>query len=111
RNRRPAQGRARGRLRRGADQGDEPPRPARRHRQPHPAGACRMAVIRVELAGRSYEVRVGGGLLADLAGQCGPLLRKSRVPVVTDANVAQHWRATVDASLTAMGLEPRWLVL
>jgi 3-dehydroquinate synthase len=70
-----------------------------------------MAVIPVELAGRSYEVRVGSGLLADVAGQCGTLLRKSRVPVVTDANVAKHWRYPVDASLNDAGFEPRWLVL
>ena len=31
-----------------------------------------MAVIPVELGGRSYEVRVGSGLLADVANQCGP---------------------------------------
>ena len=37
-----------------------------------------MAVIPVELAGRAYEVRVGGGLLADVAGPCGALLRKAR---------------------------------
>ena len=70
-----------------------------------------MAVIPVELAGRSYEVRVGSGLLAELVAQCGPLLRKKTVPVITDANVAQHWKPTVDAALTAGGLEPRWLVL
>ena len=35
-----------------------------------------MSVTRVKLAGRSYEVRAGSGLLADLAVQCGPLLRK-----------------------------------
>jgi 3-dehydroquinate synthase len=70
-----------------------------------------MAVIPVELAGRSYEVRVGSGLLADLAAQCGPLLRKKIVPVVTDANVAGHWRPAVDASLASAGFEPRWLVL
>ncbi len=70
-----------------------------------------MAVIPVELAGRSYEVRVGSGLLADVASQCGPLLRKGRVPIVTDANVARHWREPVNASLSAAGFEPRWLVL
>lgn len=70
-----------------------------------------MAVIPVELAGRSYEVRVGSGLLADLPAQCGPLLRKARVPIVTDANVATHWQATVDGALSAAGFEPRWLVL
>jgi 3-dehydroquinate synthase len=70
-----------------------------------------MAVIPVELAGRRYEVRVGGGLLEDLAAHCAQLLRKDRVPIVTDDNVAQHWRVTVEASLTAAGFEPRWLVL
>ena len=70
-----------------------------------------MSVTRVELAGRSYEVRVGGGLLADVAAQCGPLLRKKVVPIITDANVAQHWQDTVAASLRAAGHEPRFLVL
>ncbi|MBS1239297.1 MAG: aroB [Proteobacteria bacterium] len=70
-----------------------------------------MAVIPVELAGRSYEVRVGQGLLARTAEECAPFLRKQRVPIVTDANVAQHWRAAVDASLLTAGKEPRWLVL
>ena len=70
-----------------------------------------MAVIPVELAGRSYEVWVGSGLLANVAAECGPLLRKQRVPVVTDANVAGFWRDTVDSSLTAAGYEPEWLVL
>jgi 3-dehydroquinate synthase len=70
-----------------------------------------MAVIPVELAGRSYEVRVGSGLLADLPAQCGKLLRKERVPIVTDTNVAQHWREPVEAALLAAGHQPRWLVL
>jgi len=70
-----------------------------------------MAMIPVELAGRAYEVRVGSGLLADLPAQCGKLLRKKRVPIVTDANVAAHWRATVDGALNGAGFEPRWLVL
>ena len=70
-----------------------------------------MAVIDVSLAGRSYEVRVGNGLLDDLAGQCGPLLRKTRVPIVTDHNVSEAWGPQVDAALGKAGYEPRWLVL
>ena len=70
-----------------------------------------MAVIRVELAGRAYDVRVGGGLLADLPAQCGALLRKRQVPIVSDANVARHWRDTAQQSLESAGFEPRWLVL
>ena len=70
-----------------------------------------MAVIPVELAGRAYEVRVGSGLLADLPAQCGPLLRKQRVPIVTDSNVAAHWRGAVETALTSAGFDPRWMVL
>jgi 3-dehydroquinate synthase len=70
-----------------------------------------MAVIPVELAGRGYEVRVGSGLLADLPAQCGALLRKAQVPIVTDSNVARHWRATIETALGEAGFEPRWLVL
>ena len=70
-----------------------------------------MAVIPVDLAGRSYQVRVGSGLLADLPAQCGKLLRKERVPIVTDANVARHWREPVEAALLAASHQPRWLVL
>ncbi len=69
-----------------------------------------MAVIPVELAGRSYEVRVDGGLLTNLSTECGSLLRKKRVPIITDSNVALKWRGTVDASLIGGGFEPRWLV-
>src|SRR5690606_26552740 len=108
---RPAQDGTRHRVCRSADPGDKPTGAARRHHQSNPAGARRMAVIPVELAGRSYEVRVGSGLLTDLAGQCGPLLRKKRVPIVTDNNVERHWRETADGSLAAAGFEPRWMIL
>ncbi|HTM95709.1 MAG TPA: 3-dehydroquinate synthase [Croceibacterium sp.] len=70
-----------------------------------------MAVIPVELAGRSYEVRVGSGLLSRLGEECGALLRKPYAPVITDTNVAQHWRDTVEAGLRAAGKDVEWLVL
>jgi 3-dehydroquinate synthase len=69
-----------------------------------------MAVIPVELAGRSYEVRVESGLLHNVAQHCTPMLRKKRVPIVTDANVAAAWKEAVDASLIGAGYEPRWLI-
>ncbi len=69
------------------------------------------AVVPVSLAGRSYEVRVGTGLLAGLGHQAGALLRKPVVPVVTDEIVASLWRDTLDASLAAVGKKASWLVL
>ncbi|MBS0253770.1 MAG: 3-dehydroquinate synthase [Proteobacteria bacterium] len=67
--------------------------------------------VPVALAGRPYEVRIGSGLLASLAEQCGARLRKQVVPVVTDANVHARWGAMVEASLGAAGHTAAWLVL
>lgn len=69
-----------------------------------------MAGVRIELAGRSYDVRIGGGLLRDLAAQSGALLRKTRVPIVTDTNVHALWAETVETALAAAGKEARWLI-
>ncbi|QZH75636.1 MAG: 3-dehydroquinate synthase [Erythrobacter sp.] len=69
-----------------------------------------MAVIDVALAGRSYEVRVARGLLGDLPAQCGQLLRKAQVPIVTDANVHRLWGDAVTVALADAGKEARWLV-
>ncbi len=70
-----------------------------------------MTIIPVDIAGRPYEVRIGSGLLADLAGQCGKRLRKTRVPIVTDVNVHAAWGAVVEASLAAAGHVAVWRVL
>ena len=67
-----------------------------------------MAVIDVELAGRSYEVRVARDLLASVADQAGPFLRKQAVPIVADANARKYWGEAVDASLRAANKDPRW---
>ena len=67
-----------------------------------------MAVIDVALAGRSYEVRVGHGLLRRVAEEAAPFLRKASVPIVADANARRHWGAAIEQSLRAAGKEPRW---
>lgn len=70
-----------------------------------------MAVIPVALAGRAYEVRVQPGLLSRVADECGPRLRKRRVPIITDANVHAAWGAKIEASLVAAGHKAVWRIL
>jgi len=70
-----------------------------------------MTTIPVDIAGRPYEVRIGAGLLADVAGQCGERLRKRQVPIVTDANVHAAWGSVVEASLAAAGKQALWRIL
>lgn len=70
-----------------------------------------MAVIPVAIAGAPYEVRIEAGLLARAGEHCRPLIRKDRVAIVTDENVATSWRDTVAASFDKVGLRSEWLVL
>ncbi len=67
-----------------------------------------MAVIPVELGGRSYEVRIGTGLLSHLAQQAEGMLRKPFACIVADANARHHWGETLADSLTQAGIEARW---
>ena len=69
-----------------------------------------MAVVDVALGARSYQVHIGAGLLPRLAEIAAPLLKRPKVAVVTDSNVAAHWRETVDAALDAAGKTAAWLV-
>ncbi|WP_296680089.1 3-dehydroquinate synthase [Novosphingobium sp.] len=70
-----------------------------------------MAVIPVAIAGAPYDVRVGTGLLADFVGQCRGLLRKRRVPIITDANVYAAWGAVIDKALHDGAHEAVWRIL
>lgn len=62
-----------------------------------------MKQLTVDLPGRAYEIRIGGGLL----GQCGALIRgvtaAERLAVVTDSNVAPLYLAQVEESLRGAG--------
>ncbi len=60
--------------------------------------------VPVNLGTRSYEVRIGEGLLAQIAAQIHPLLRRKRVAIVTDDNVAAKHLPTVLAALEQAGI-------
>jgi 3-dehydroquinate synthase len=70
-----------------------------------------MAVIPVDIAAAPYEVRIGTGLLAELARECSGRLRKRRVPIITDANVHRLWGEVVERALNDAGHEAAWRVL
>ncbi len=67
-----------------------------------------MAVIPVALAGRSYDVHVGHGLLPRLADLAGSLLRKQAVPIVADKAARAHWGNVVDTALADAGKAAHW---
>jgi 3-dehydroquinate synthase len=72
-----------------------------------------LNVVKVALGARSYEVRIGQGLIADAGRQIAPLLRRRKVAVITDDTVAaQHLMALAKAleiegiAMTAMTIPP-----
>ena len=70
-----------------------------------------MAVIPVELAGRSYDVQVGTGLLDDAIVQARDFFKpyKDRpVPVVADGEAKRHHGERLAKSLASEGYEIAW---
>jgi len=74
-----------------------------------------MAVIRVALAGRAYDVVIEQGVLARLGEAAAPFLHSYRpgraVPVVADRTVHALYGDALAASLAAAGLEAAWFVV
>jgi 3-dehydroquinate synthase len=67
--------------------------------------------VRVDLGARSYDVRIGTGLIARAGDEIAPLLRRPRVAIVTDETVAGlHLEALLQA-LAARGIAASALTL
>ncbi|QFU08480.1 3-dehydroquinate synthase [Rhodobacteraceae bacterium THAF1] len=63
-----------------------------------------METVRVELAERSYDVRIGQGLLTRAGAEIAPLLSRPRVAIVTDETVAGLHLATLESFLAEAGI-------
>ncbi len=68
-------------------------------------------VVRVELGPRSYDIHVGGGLLAEAGGLIKPLLRRQPALIVTDRNVAKAHLAGLEKSLDEAAVAHHTIVL
>ena len=60
--------------------------------------------IPVALAGRSYEVVVGPGLIDRAGERIAPLLKTKRTAIVTDSNVGEHHGERLSVSLERAGV-------
>jgi len=68
-------------------------------------------VVQVELGHRSYEIKVGDGLLSSAGESFLPYLTLKRVCVVTDSNVAALHLSALEKSLNAVGISYEVIVL
>lgn len=60
--------------------------------------------VRVDLAGRPYDILIGPGLLSGIGAHIATLRPGARVAIVTDRNVADRHLATVETSLQQAGI-------
>ncbi len=67
--------------------------------------------LRVDLAGRAYDIVVGAGVLADAGREIAALKRARRVFIVSDDNVAKRHLSTLTKSLDAAGIEHEAAIL
>ncbi len=63
-----------------------------------------IEVVEVPLEGREYEVRIGQGLLEQAGAQIAPFLKRPRVAIVSDENVAALHLETLTRALEAEGI-------
>ena len=68
-------------------------------------------VVRVDLGVRSYDVRIGPGLIDRAGHEVAPLLRRSQVAVVTDETVAPLHLAQLLCAFAACGIATSSLAL
>lgn len=68
-------------------------------------------VVRVELGARSYDVRIGPGLLARAGADIAPLLHRPRVAVLTDETVGALHLDTLRTGLAEAGIAMTALAL
>lgn len=63
------------------------------------------SIVNVALAGRSYAIHIGQGLMQQAGALLKPVLRSARVIIITDRSVAALHLENLSASLKAAGLE------
>jgi 3-dehydroquinate synthase len=68
-------------------------------------------IVPVDLGGRSYEIRIGRGLLAGAGGAIAAVSAARAVLVVTDTHVAGHHLPVLERALDAAGIRRQALIL
>jgi len=69
------------------------------------------ATLTVDLGPRSYDIVVGGGVIASAGERIRPLLAEPRAIVITDETVAGHWLEPLRESLEKAGIGHTAIVL
>jgi len=70
-----------------------------------------VRIVKVRLGPRSYDIRIGRGLLAKLGTECRRLKLGSRCAIISDSNVARNYANAAQRALRGAGFEPTLIVV
>ena len=70
-----------------------------------------IETVHVNLPGRAYDVVIGPGLLAEAGTRIAPFLRRPRVTIVTEKNVAPLHLGALQDGLKQAGIASEALIL
>jgi len=65
-----------------------------------------VRIVHVTLGPRSYDIKIGSGMLAGLGQECAKLNLEKRCAIITDANVSPLYASAASKVLTEAGFEP-----
>src|SRR5436190_18760756 len=72
---------------------------------------CGVRIVEVSLGERSYEIRIGAGLLSGIGNDCAALGLGKRCAIITDSNVGRRFAGPTKAGLVRAGFEPMTVTL
>ena len=70
-----------------------------------------MRIVNVPLGQRSYNIRIGTGLLAHLGRECARLKLGRRCAIITDTNVGKRFARPAYNSLVRAGFDPSLVIV
>ncbi len=70
-----------------------------------------MRIVKVSLGNRSYDIKIGTGLLARVGRECARLGLARRCTIISDRNVAPRYGKAAQEALTKAGFEARVIIL
>ena len=70
-----------------------------------------MGIVNVPLGHRSYDIRIGPGLLARLGAECARLGLRKRCAVISDTNVAPRYGKAAQTALTKAGFTSSLIII
>src|ERR1700692_3713694 len=82
-----------------------------RHLMTAPLKHSDSITVDVALGDRAYDIVIGRDVLQSLGGRVAALRPGARTAIVTDRNVARHWLAKTEASLSEVGIATSRIII